>query len=75
MFGRNGEVTDAIVYLKPLNWPAFRLILNTIRRFAFPEIGDLKIRKKKIWSALILHRRSGYRKQTIFFFVLTTFDN
>ena len=56
MFGRIGEVTDAIFHLKPTR-PAFCFILRTIRRFcvlAFLGLGD--VGDNRLLKSIIDHR-------------------
>ena len=70
MFGRTGEVTDAIVHLKPTR-PAFYFILRTIRRFAFwlfldlGDVGDNRflahLSRRLEWAIVIAHRLSSIR--------------
>ena len=63
MFGRIGEVTDAIVHLKPTR-PAFYFILRTIQCLAFwlfLDLGD--VGDNRLLKSIIDHRNR--RRSTI----------
>ena len=60
MFGRIGEVTDAIVHLKPTR-PAFYIILGNIRHFVFWLFLDLgNVGDNRLLKSIIDHRNQRH---------------